>query len=55
MSLVDQWSNEKDDKMTYADFFSEIKGKFLRADVSDITEHLAFQFNIIGEADVLLH
>ena len=36
--------------MTYADFFSEIKGKFMEADVSDITEHLAYQFNITGEA-----
>ena len=32
--------------MTYADFFSEIKGKFMEADISDITEHLAYQFNI---------
>ncbi len=32
--------------MTYADFFYEIKGKFMGADVSDIPEHLAFQFNI---------
>ncbi len=32
--------------MTYADFFYEIKGKFMGADVSDIGEHLAFQFNI---------
>lgn len=33
-------------KMTYADFFYEIKGKFMGADVSDINEHLAYQFNI---------
>ena len=32
--------------MTYADFFYELKGKFMGADVSDIHEHLAFQFNI---------
>ena len=37
--------------MTYADFFSEIKGKFMEADISDITEHLAYQFNITGEAE----
>jgi len=36
--------------MTYADFFEQIKGKFMEADVSDIQEHLAFQFNIKGEA-----
>ena len=31
--------------MTYADFFYEIKSRFMEADVSDIHEHLAFQFN----------
>jgi len=35
--------------MTYAELFSNIKGKFIGADVSDISEHLAFQFNITGE------
>ncbi|MCD8037686.1 MAG: SCP2 sterol-binding domain-containing protein [Lachnospiraceae bacterium] len=35
--------------MTYAEFFYEIKGKFMGADVSDIKEHLAFQFNIEDE------
>lgn len=35
--------------MTYADLFYEIKGKFMGADVSDIQEHLAFQFNIEDE------
>lgn len=32
--------------MTYAELFYEIKGKFMGVDVSDIQEHLAFQFNI---------
>ncbi len=35
--------------MTYSEFFSEIKGKFIGTDVSDIKEHLAYQFNITGE------
>ncbi len=35
--------------MTYVDLFYEIKGKFMGADVSDIHEHLAFQFNIEDE------
>lgn len=35
--------------MTYADFFYDIKGKFMGADVSDIHEHLAFEFNIEDE------
>ena len=35
--------------MTYAEFFYEFKGKFMGADVSDIQEHLAFQFNIEDE------
>lgn len=41
--------------MTYAEFFSEIKGKFMEADVSNIQEHLAFQFNIIGEAQGIFY
>ncbi len=36
--------------MKYAEFFALIKGKFLEADTSDIKEHLAYQFNISGEA-----
>lgn len=55
INQVDHWSNEKEDKMTYAEFFSEIKGEFLKADVSDITDHLAFQFNIIGEAQGIFY
>lgn len=55
INQVDHWSNKKEDKMTYAEFFSEIKGEFLKADVSDITEHLAFQFNIIGEAQGIFY
>lgn len=35
--------------MTYADFFYEFKQKFDGTDVSDITEHLAYQFNIEDE------
>ncbi|MDD7178787.1 MAG: SCP2 sterol-binding domain-containing protein [Lachnospiraceae bacterium] len=35
--------------MTYAEFFYEIKNKFMGADLSDIHEHLAFQFNIEDE------
>ncbi len=38
--------------MTYADFFSEIKGKFMEA---DITEHLAYQFNITGEGEGIFY
>lgn len=35
--------------MTYAELFYEIKGMIMEADVSDIQEHLAFQFNIEDE------
>lgn len=35
--------------MTYTDLFYEIKGKFMGADVSDIKEHLAFEFDIEDE------
>ena len=41
--------------MTYADFFAEIKGRFMEADVSDITEHLAYQFSITGEASGIFY
>ncbi len=41
--------------MTYAEFFSEIKGKFLEADISDVQEHLAFQFNIVGEGSGIFY
>ena len=35
--------------MTYADFFYEIKNKFMGTDVSDIHEHLACQVDIEDE------
>ncbi len=41
--------------MTYSEFFAEVKGVFMDADVSDVTEHLAFQFNIIGEAEGIFY
>lgn len=41
--------------MTYAEFFAEVKGMFMDADVSDITEHLAYQFNIVGEAEGIFY
>lgn len=36
--------------MTYEEFFSKVKEAFADADVSNIQEHLAYQFNITGEA-----
>lgn len=41
--------------MTYADMFSEVKGMLVGADVSDIQEHLAYQFNITGEAEGIFY
>ena len=35
--------------MTYAEFFYEIKNRFMGTDISDIREHLAYQFNIEDE------
>lgn len=35
--------------MTYAEYFYEIKNKFMGTDVSDIKEHLAYQFDIEDE------
>ena len=41
--------------MTYADMFSKVKGLFMESDVSDISEHLAFQFNITGEVEGIFY
>ena len=41
--------------MTYAEMFSKVRGMFMEADVSDINEHLAFQFNITGEAEGIFY
>lgn len=41
--------------MTYAEYFSKVKSEFMGADVSDITEHLAYQFNITGEASGIFY
>lgn len=41
--------------MTYAEFFTKVKELFMEADVSDITEHLAYQFNITGEAEGIFY
>ena len=35
--------------MTYSEYFASVKTKFMGADVSNITEHLAYQFNVLGE------
>lgn len=37
--------------MTYAELFSQIKTEFMGTDVSDINDHLAYQFNITGEGE----
>ena len=54
--IVDCWSNAEyeEEIMTYAEFFYEIKSKFMGADVSDIKEHLAYQFCIEDEEAVVL-
>lgn len=41
--------------MTYEEMFADMKGRFAEADVSDITEHLAYQFNITGEAQGIFY
>lgn len=54
---IDHWSKNREEKkiMTYAELFSAIKGEFMKADVSDISEHLAYQFNITGEAEGIFY
>ena len=41
--------------MTYSEYFASVKQTFNGADVSDITEHLAFQFNVTGEASGIFY
>lgn len=41
--------------MVYAEIFSKIKAEFMAADVSDISEHLAYQFNITGEGEGIFY
>ena len=41
--------------MTYAEMFAKVKGMLMEADVSDIREHLAYQFNITGEAEGIFY
>ena len=36
-------------EMTYSEYFASVKKEFEGADVSDIREHLAYQFNVIGD------
>ena len=51
-----KWAEERRRKvMTYAEFFAEIKSQFMGADVSGIQEHLAYQFNITGEASGIFY
>ncbi|MDE7366267.1 MAG: SCP2 sterol-binding domain-containing protein [Lachnospiraceae bacterium] len=41
--------------MTYEEFFAMAKETFMKADISDVKEHLAYQFNIIGEAQGIFY
>ena len=41
--------------MTYAELFADVKKRFMEADVSGVTEHLAYQFNITGEAEGIFY
>ena len=36
--------------MTFSEYFASVKTTFMGTDVSDIKEHLAYQFNVTGEA-----
>lgn len=57
----DRWSknvesvDEREEIKTYAEMFAKVKGMLMDADVSDIHEHLAYQFNITGEAEGIFY
>lgn len=37
--------------MSYEELFQQVKTMFMHSDVSEIHEHLAYQFNITGEGE----
>ena len=41
--------------MTYSEYFASVRTRFMGADVSDITEHLAYQFNVIGDGEGIFY
>ena len=41
--------------MTYQEVFEAVKAKFGDADVSSITDHLVYQFNIEGEGEGIFY
>ena len=41
--------------MTFEEMFAEVKQRLAGADVSHIREHLAYQFNITGEAEGIFY
>lgn len=41
--------------MTYGEMFEKVKTVLTEADASDISEHLAYQFHITGEAEGIFY
>lgn len=41
--------------MTFQEFYAEVKKAFKSADISDLKEHLAYQFNIEGEEEGIFY
>lgn len=41
--------------MTYADMFAKVKQVLMKIDAGGITEHLAYQFQITGEAEGIFY
>lgn len=37
--------------MTYQEVFEQVKGVFEKADVSGVKEHMAFQFDLVGDPE----
>ena len=41
--------------MTFSEYFASVKSLFMGTDVSDIAEHLAYQFNVTGESSGIFY
>ena len=55
LDRVGQNKEVEDKEMTYEEFFAKVKEAFMDADASGMEEHLAYQFNITGEAEGIFY
>lgn len=55
MKKLNNSKNRREKTMTYEEIFDYFKSEVQKADVSDVDDHLAFQFNIVGEGEGIFY